>query len=289
MACSIMPGAGFRPEIIVYVLIAEVQSGMVDHLALRTEAHDFSRSRAPRLVAVKEKVNVIIALQERNGLVEIGHRVKHNDIEGKCRMFLNGEIRKEIHKSLEYQHVLMAVVDGRYVFGGAASLETGGAELSSVAVVLETDSEIRIAVYPIVYLPAIMPGDVGIDAPLLDIANKGRMFDRPDLEDLNARFSRCALRRRRDSLNADKAGLFEVTYRLKKIDVVHMHDQVDNGTADTGSVVIPQIFRVVHMETRRVFLADRGEVHAPGRGFFDRSNTGLGEERPDVVLFYLFD
>jgi hypothetical protein len=206
-----MPGAGFRPEIIVYVLIAEVQSGMVDHLALRTEAHDFSRSRAPRLVAVKEKVNVIIALQERNGLVEIGHRVKHNDIEGKCRMFLNGEIRKEIHKSLEYQHVLMAVVDGRYVFGGAASLETGGAELSSVAVVLETDSEIRIAVYPIVYLPAIMPGDVGIDAPLLDIANKGRMFDRPDLEDLNARFSRCALRRRRDSLNADKAGLFEVT------------------------------------------------------------------------------
>nr|WP_302756564.1 hypothetical protein [Alistipes indistinctus] len=184
---------------------------MVDHLALRTEAHDFSRSRAPRLVAVKEKVNVIIALQERNGLVEIGHRVKHNDIEGKCRMFLNGEIRKEIHKSLEYQHVLMAVVDGRYVFGGAASLETGGAELSSVAVVLETDSEIRIAVYPIVYLPAIMPGDVGIDAPLLDIANKGRMFDRPDLEDLNARFSRCALRRRRDSLNADKAGLFEVT------------------------------------------------------------------------------
>ena len=206
-----MPGAGFRPEIIVYVLIAEVQSGMVDHLALRTEAHDFSRSRAPRLVAVKEKVNVIIALQERNGLVEIGHRVKLNDIEGKCRMFLNGEIRKEIHKSLEYQHVLMAVVDGRYVFGGAASLETGGAELSSVAVVLETDSEIRIAVYPIVYLPAIMPGDVGIDAPLLDIANKGRMFDRPDLEDLNARFSRCALRRRRDSLNADKAGLFEVT------------------------------------------------------------------------------
>ena len=206
-----MPGAGFRPEILVYVLIAEVQSGMVDHLALRTEAHDFSRSRAPRLVAVKEKVNVIIALQERNGLVEIGHRVKHNDIEGKCRMFLNGEIRKEIHKSLEYQHVLMAVVDGRYVFGGAASLETGGAELSSVAVVLETDSEIRIAVYPIVYLPAIMPGDVGIDAPLLDIANKGRMFDRPDLEDLNARFSRCALRRRRDSLNADKAGLFEVT------------------------------------------------------------------------------
>lgn len=206
-----MPGAGFRPEIIVYVLIAEVQSGMVDHLALRTEAHDFSRSRAPRLVAVKEKVNVIIALQERNGLVEIGHRVKHNDIEGKCRMFLNGEIRKEIHKSLEYQHVLMAVVDGRYVFGGAASLETGGAELSSVAVVLETDSEIRIAVYPIVYLPAIMPGDVGIDAPLLDIANKGRMFEWPDFEDLYARFSRRAFRCWRDSLNADKTGRFEVT------------------------------------------------------------------------------
>lgn len=206
-----MPGTGFRPEIIVYVLIAEVQSGMVDHLALRTAAHDFSRSRAPRLVAVKEKVNVIIALQERNGLVEIGHRVKHNDIEGKCRIFLNGEIRKEIHKSFEYQHVLMAVVDGRYVFWGAAALEAGGAELSSVAIVLETDSEIRIAVYPIVYLPTIMPGDVGIDAPLLDIAKKGRMFEWPDSDDFNARFSRSALRRRRDSLNADKAGLFEVT------------------------------------------------------------------------------
>lgn len=105
----------------------------------------------------------------------------------------------------------MAVVDGRYVFWGAAAFETGGAELSSVAVVLETDSEIRIAVYPIVYFPAIMPGDVGIDAPLLDIANKGRMFEWPDFEDLYARFSRSALRRRRDSLNADKAGLFEVT------------------------------------------------------------------------------
>ena len=105
----------------------------------------------------------------------------------------------------------MAVVDGRYVFGGAAALEMGGAELSSVAVVLETDSEIRIAVYPIVYLPTIMPGDVGINASLLDIADKGRMFERPDFEDLNARFSRCALRRRMDSLNADKAGLFEVT------------------------------------------------------------------------------
>lgn len=105
----------------------------------------------------------------------------------------------------------MAVVDGRYVFWGAAALEAGGAELSSVAVVLETDSEIRIAVYPIVYLPTIMPGDVGIDAPLLDIANKGRMFERPDFEDLYARFSRSALRCWRDSLNADKAGLFEVT------------------------------------------------------------------------------
>lgn len=206
-----MPGTGFRPEIIVYVLIAEVKSGMVYHPAFKTAVHDFSRSLASRLVMVEEKMNVIIALQERNGLVEIGHRVKHNDIEGKCRKFLNGEIRKEIHKALEYQHVLMAVVDGRYVFGGAAALEMGGAELSSVAVVLETDSEIRIAVYPIVYLPTIMPGDVGINASLLDIADKGRMFERPDFEDLNARFSRCALRRRRNSLNADKAGLFEVT------------------------------------------------------------------------------
>lgn len=206
-----MPGAGFRPEIIVYVLIAEVKSGMVYHPAFRTAVHDFSRSLASRLVAVKEKVNVIIALQERNGFVEIGHRVKHNDIEGKCRKFLNGEIRKEIHKSLEYQHVLMAVVDGRNVFGGAAALEPGGAELSSVAVVFETDSEIRVSVYPIVYFPAITPGDVGINASLFDIAKKGRMFERLNNMDFNARFSRRALRRRRDSLNADKAGLFEVT------------------------------------------------------------------------------
>lgn len=184
---------------------------MVYYPAFRTAVHDFSRSRVPRLVMVEEKMNVIIALQERNGLVEIGHRVKHNDIEGKCRMFLNGEIRKEIHKSLEYQHVLMAVVDGRYVFGGAASLETGGAELSSVVVVLKTDGEIRFSVYPIVYFPAITPGNVGIDAPRLDIADKGRVFEWPDFEDLNARFAGRALRRRRDSLNADKAGLFEVT------------------------------------------------------------------------------
>lgn len=184
---------------------------MVYHPAFRTAVHDFSRSLASRLVMVEEKINVIIALQERNGFVEIGHRVKHNDIEGKCRKFLNGEIRKEIHKALEYQHVLMAVVDGRYVFWGAAALETGGAELSSVAVVWETDSEIRIAVYPIVYLPAIMPGDIGIDPSLLDIAKKGRMFERLNNPDFNARFSRRALRRRRDSLNADKAGRFEVT------------------------------------------------------------------------------
>lgn len=68
-----------------------------------------------------------------------------------------------------------------------------------------------------------------------------------------------------------------------------MHDQVDNGAADTGSVVVPQIFSVVHVETRRVFLAERREVHTPGRGFFDRSDPVLGEKRPDVVLFYLFD
>lgn len=68
-----------------------------------------------------------------------------------------------------------------------------------------------------------------------------------------------------------------------------MHDQVDNGTADTGSVVVPTVFRVVDMETRRVFLADRREIHAPGLGFFDRSNPVLGEKRPNVVLFYLFD
>lgn len=193
-----MPGRGFlllfaasffRPEIIVYVLITEVKSGMVYHPAFRTAVHDFSRSLASRLVAVKEKVNVIIALQERNGLVEIGHRVKHNNIEGKCRIFLNGEIRKEIHKSFEYQHVLMAVVDGRYVFWGAEALETGSAELSSVAVVLETDSEIRIAVYPIVYLPTIMLGDVGIKTPLLDVVDKRGTFERSDVEDLNAGFS----------------------------------------------------------------------------------------------------
>lgn len=46
-----------------------------------------------------------------------------------------------------------------------------------------------------------------------------------------------------------------------------MHDQVDNGAADTGSVVVPQIFSVVHVETRRVFLAERREVHAPRSGF----------------------
>lgn len=76
---------------------------------------------------------------------------------------------------------------------------------------------------------------------------------------------------------------------MNEVGLIHTHDQVDNGTADTGSVVIPQIFRVVHMEARCVFLAERREVHAPGRGFFDRSDPGLGEERPDVVLFYLFD
>jgi len=201
----------FRLEIIVYVLIADVKPRMVDHIALRTAVQDFIRGFASRLIMVEEKMNSPIPLQKRNSLVEIGHRVKHNDIEGKCRKFLNGEIRKEIHKALEYQHVLMAVVDGRYVFWGAAALEAGGAKLSSVAVVLETDSEIRIAVYPIVYLPTIMPGDVGIDAPLLDIAKKGRMFEWPDFEDLNARFSRSVLRCWRDSLNADKTGLFEVT------------------------------------------------------------------------------
>ena len=76
---------------------------------------------------------------------------------------------------------------------------------------------------------------------------------------------------------------------MNKVGQIHTHDQVYNGTADTGSVVVPQVFRVVHMETRGVFLAERRQVHAPGRGFFDRSDSGLGQERPDVVLFYLFD
>lgn len=72
----------FRPEVIVYVLIAEIKSGLVDHFALRTPTHDLSRGFAPRLVTVEEKVNAPVPLQKRNGLVEIGHRVKHNDIEG---------------------------------------------------------------------------------------------------------------------------------------------------------------------------------------------------------------
>lgn len=117
-------------------------------------------------------------------------------------MFLESEIRKEIHKPFEYQHVLMAVVDGCNVFGGAAALETGGAKLSSVAVVWETDSEIRVPVYPIVYLPAITPGDVRVYASLFDIAKKGRMFERPDVEDLDTWFPGLSARNRWRSLDA---------------------------------------------------------------------------------------
>lgn len=262
---------------------------MVDHIALRTAVQDFIRGFASRLIMVEEKMNSPIPLQKRNSLVEIGHRIKHNNIEGKGRLFLEGEIRKEIHKTLEYQHFLVAVVDGRYVFGGAAALETGGAELSSVAVVLEADSEIRFAVDSIVYFFAIAPRHIGIDAPLLDVADKGGLSERPDVEDLNARFRELIARSRWRSLDARKIGRFEITYGMNKVGLIHTHDQVDNGAADTGSVVVPQIFRVVHVETRLVFLAERGEIHTPGRGFFDRSNPGLGEERPDVVSFYLFD
>lgn len=204
-------------------------------------------------------------------------------------MSLQGEIGKEIHKALEYQHLFVAVVDGRYVFWGAAAFETGGAKLSSATVILEAYSEIRVFVYPIVHFTAITPGNVGIDTSLVDVTKKGRMFEWLDNKDFNARFSRRAFRCRRDSLNADKVGCLEITQRAKKIGFVHMHNQVDNGAADTGSVVVPQIFRVIHMETRRVFLTERGEVHTPGRGLFDRSDPGLGEERPDVVSFYLFD
>ena len=234
-----MTGAGFRPEIIVYVLIGEVKLGMVDHLVLGTAVHDFSRSLASCLVTVEEKVNGLIPLQERNGLVEIGHRIKHDGIERKCRKPFEGEVGQEVHKALEYQHVLMAVVDGRNVFGGAASLETGGAELSSVAVVLETDSEIRVPVCPIVYLPAITPGDVGIKTPRLDVVDKRGTFERSDVEDLNAGFSGLNFRGGWRSLNVRKIGRFEIAYGMNKVGLIHKHDEVDNGTADTGSVVVP--------------------------------------------------
>ena len=262
---------------------------MVDHLALRAAARNFSRSHVSRLVTVKEKVNGLMPLQERNGLVEISHRVKHNDIEGTGRIFLKAEIGKEIHKALEYPHLFVAGGDGRNVFGGAAALETGGAELASVVVVLETDSEIRIAVCPVVDFPAITPGDVGINTPLLDVVDKRGMFERSDVEDLNARFPGLSVRSECRSLDAGKVRRFEIAYSMTKVGLIHTHDQVDNGTADTRPVVVPQVFRVVHMETRRVFLAKRRKVHTPGRSFFDRSNPGLGQERPDVVLFYLFD
>lgn len=183
----------------------------------------------------------------------------------------------------------MAVVDGRYLFWGAAALETGGAELSSVTVVPETDGEIRVAVCPVVDFPAITPGNIGVYAPLLDVADKGRVFERPNVEDLNARFPGLGFRSGWRSLDAGKIGRFKVAYSMNKVGLIHTHDQVDNGAADTSPVVVPQVFRVVHMETRRVFLAERRKVHTPGRGFFDRSDPGLGEERPDVVLFYLFD
>lgn len=175
---------------------------MVDHLALRTATRNFSRSLPSCFVVVEEKVNGLMPLQERNGLVEIGHRVKHNDIEGKGRIFLKAEIGKEIHKALEYQHLFVAVVDGRNVFGGAAALETGGAELSSVVVVWETDSEIRIAVCPVVDFPAIAPGDAGVYAPLLDVVDKRGMFERPNVEDLNARFPGLGFRSGWRSLDA---------------------------------------------------------------------------------------
>lgn len=175
---------------------------MVDHLALRTATRNFSRSLPSCFVVVEEKVNGLMPLQERNGLVEISHRVKHNDIEGKGSLFLKAEIGKEIHKALEYQHLFVAVVDGRNVFGGAAALEMSGAELSSVTVVLEADGEIRIAVCPVVYFTTIVSGDAGVYAPLLDVADKGRVFERPNVEDLNARFPGLSVRNGWRSLNA---------------------------------------------------------------------------------------
>ena len=83
-----MPGTGFRSEIIVYVLIAEVKSGMVYHPAFRTAVHDFSRSLASRLVAVQEKINGIIALQERNGLFESGNELSTTTLRENAGNFL---------------------------------------------------------------------------------------------------------------------------------------------------------------------------------------------------------
>ena len=67
----------------------------------------------------------------------------------------------------------------------------------------------------------------------------GGMYLSPIRQEDAAGFSGLNFRGGWRSLNVRKIGRFEIAYGMNKVGLIHKHDEVDNGTADTGSVVGP--------------------------------------------------
>ena len=72
---------------------------------------------------------------------------------------------------------------------------------------------------------------------------------------------------------------------LEKSAILQFHHKVYYAAALARAVVVPKIPSVVHMEARRSFVPQRRKVHASGRIFPYRGDSGPGEEIPNADPF----
>lgn len=164
-------------QVLVQVFIVP-EKRLIDRFDGGRELLHLGCRSAARFVIVEEGMYSPMPFEKRQGFRQIDNRVQHRRVDAQGFGYLQRELGKKVHKSLECDHGIGAVVDGGDVFGATAAFEPFGAQLPPSGIISEPDGEKGFAANGITHLPAVGRCDGWVNTPTLEVADECRVMER---------------------------------------------------------------------------------------------------------------
>lgn len=165
-------------QVVVQIVVQPIVDGLVGEVAARL--FQFSGRFACRFVIVEVSINPFVRRDERGGFGKVRHRVQHDDIVRRVLVALERQIREVVHESLEHEARRIIAAAGCRGFRSAA-LEIAVTQIPATGVVAESDCEIGFVRHAIMHLRTMHTSRIEVDAPVREVSEQGRVFQRADL------------------------------------------------------------------------------------------------------------
>lgn len=246
----------------------------------------------PGEIVVEVAVDVFVAFQHLQGLLQVTYRVHYDMVARRLDTyhgiapFEQGPVGEEIHEALEHVHVLLpragCLFDDGNVFLPDAPFIIRIAHLVAARYVPEGDGEVMPPVQFVVYLPTELPGGLRIYTPRMDIRQERMVVQRHHLDafhHLLYRVGHGVVGTGAEQGSRARLHLYEPKDLAHARCPQEQHRQLYDTPAFRQSEVIPFVQPVVDLEGGCVLFSQRGQVPILSAAHLD----GFMAEQPQVV------